>query len=75
MSKIYSIQIHVKPKKRVHTYWFTDYRKAKVFLESVKVHPKVLDYGMFSMDADVFEEYKEDTEDPLIQMDESNRNG
>ena len=73
--KIYSIQIHVKPKKRVHTYWFTDYRKAKVFLESVKVHPKVLDYGMFSMEADVFEEYKEDTEDPLIQMDESNRNG
>ena len=44
-------------------------------MESVKVHPKVLDYGMFSMEADVFEEYKEDTEEPLIQMDESNRNG
>ena len=40
----------------------------------VKVHLNVLDYGMFLMDADVFEEYKEDTEDPLVQMDESNRN-
>ena len=74
MKKIYSVQIHVKPKKKVHTFWFTDHQKAKAFLESAKVHPKVLDYMLISMEADGFEEYKDGIESPLVQMDESNRN-
>ncbi len=74
MKRIYSVQFHVKPKKKVHTYWFTDHQKAKNFLESVKMHPNVLDYEMFSMDADVYEGYEDGMEAPLVQMDESNRN-
>ena len=73
MKKIYSVRIHVKPKKKVHIYWFTDSQKAAAFLESVKGHPNVLDYEMLSMDADVFEEYKDGMDAPLVQIDETNR--
>jgi hypothetical protein len=38
---IYSITFHVKPGRKVHTFWYTDKAKALAFLESVKKHPKV----------------------------------
>ena len=73
MKKIYGVNFHVKPKKKVHTYWFTDYRKARDFLESVKENPKVIDYSMYSIAADVFTKYKDGLEEPDFEVEESNK--
>lgn len=44
-SMIYAITFHVKPGRKVHTFWFTDKQRALTFLESVKDYPKTLDYS------------------------------
>lgn len=54
---IYSITFHVKPGRKVHTFWYTDKAKALAFLESVKKHPKVLDYSMFEIPVATVTEY------------------
>lgn len=56
-NRIYSVSFHVKPGRKVHTFWFTDRAKALTFLESVKKYPKTLDYSMYEMAADVAAEY------------------
>ena len=56
-NRIYSVSFHVKPGRKVHTFWFTDRAKAVAFLESVKKYPKTLDYSMYEMAADVAAEY------------------
>ena len=35
-NRIYSVSFHVKPGRKVHTFWFTDRAMAATFLESVK---------------------------------------
>ena len=56
-NRIYSVSFHVKPGRKVHTFWFTDRAKASAFLESVKKHPKVLDYSMFEIPVATVAEY------------------
>ena len=57
INMIYTVTFHVRPGKKVHTFWFTDRAKASAFLESVKKYPKTLDYSMYEMAADVVAEY------------------
>lgn len=56
-NRVYSVSFHVKPGRKVHTFWFTDRAMAVAFLESVKEYPKTLDYSMYEMAADVAAEY------------------
>ena len=42
---IYAVAFHVKPGRKVHTFWFTEKDKALAFLESVKNYPNTLDYS------------------------------
>lgn len=37
---IYSVAFHVKPGRRVHTFWFTDRKMTENFFESVRSYPK-----------------------------------
>ena len=59
---IYSVSFHVKPGRKVHTFWFTDQDKALRFYESVKTYPKVIDYSIFEMPAN-----EADTYDGIIE--------
>lgn len=43
---IYSVSFHVNPKRRVHTFWFTDRKMAESFFESVNSYPRVIDCSM-----------------------------
>ena len=63
---IYSITFHVKPGRKVHTFWYTDKAKALAFLESVKKHPKVLDYSMFEIPVATVAEYDDVVEEGRI---------
>lgn len=63
---IYSVTFHVNPKRRVHTFWFLDRDKASRFYESVKKHPKVLDYRMYRTPITDAEEYDGRMEANLI---------
>lgn len=56
-NKIYSVSFHVKPGRKVHTFWFTNRDKALRFYESVKAYPKVIDYSIFEMPANEAEAY------------------
>lgn len=55
--KIYSVTFHVKPRRKLHTFWFTNRRKALAFYESVKKYPTVLDYRMVQIPIENAEEY------------------
>lgn len=68
MSKIYSLQFHTRPKRKVHTYWFTDEVNARAFWDSVKSNPNVLDYQVFLTEADVADRYIDGMDDPPIEM-------
>lgn len=63
---IYGVTFHVNPKKRVHTFWFTDKEGALAFYESVKRHPNVLDHSMFQIPANEVAEYDGDVEEGRI---------
>lgn len=63
---VYTVTFHIKPKHRVHTFWFLDREKASRFYESVKKHPKVLDYRMYSTPITDAEEYDGMMEQGLI---------
>lgn len=54
---IYAVTFHVKPGRKVHTFWFTDKQRALTFLESVKKHPKMLDYSTMQIPVDEATEY------------------
>ena len=56
-NKIYSVAFHVKPGRKVHTFWFTDKEKALRFYESVKAYPKVIDYSILEMPANEADTY------------------
>ena len=59
MKEIYSVNFHSKPGKKVHTFWFTDLTKVTLFAESLSKNPKVLDFRIFKMPADMSDIYKE----------------
>lgn len=65
-NRIFSVSFHVKPGRKVHTFWFTDRDKAAAFLESVKKYPKTLDYSMYEMMADVADSYDGKVEEGRI---------
>ena len=44
---VYTVSFHVKPKRRVHSFWFLDLDKAVRFYKSVKKYPKVLDCRLY----------------------------
>lgn len=46
---IYGVTFHVNPKRRVHTFWFTDKKMADGFFNSVKSYPKTLDCSMMQI--------------------------
>ena len=54
---IYAVTFHVRPGKKVHTFWFTDKEKALAFLGSVKKYPKTLDYSAIQIPANEAAEY------------------
>lgn len=44
---IYTVTFYVNPRRRVHSFWLQDLEKAGRLYESVRGHPKVLDYAMY----------------------------
>ena len=69
MTKLISITFHANPKKRVHTYWFTDEDKAQGFLNSLKQNPDVLDFRVFMTFADAVDSFNADCGDvPVMPM-------
>lgn len=56
-SMIFAVSFHVKPGRKVHTFWFTDKQRALTFLESVKKYPKTLDYITMQIPVDEATEY------------------
>lgn len=57
INMIYTVTFHVRPGKKVHTFWFTDKQKALAFLESVKKYPKMLDYSTMQIPVNEATEY------------------
>lgn len=68
MKKLISVTYHANPKKKVHTYWFTDEEKAHSFIDSLKRSDNVLDYRAFATYADIAEEYSDSLQDVPVQM-------
>ncbi len=68
LKTVYFVTIHVKPGRRVHTFWFLDREKASRFYESLKKNPRVLDYRMYRIPITEAEEYDGVTDDGQIQL-------
>ena len=71
-SMIFAVVFHVKPGRKVHTFWFTDKEKALAFLESVKKYPKTLDYSTMQIPVDEAEIYDGTVEEGRIMRIETN---
>ncbi len=65
---VYSVTFHVRPRRRVKTFWFLDKAKALRFCESVKKHPKVLDCHIYRTPITDAEEYDSGMQEGLIEM-------
>ena len=70
---IYAVAFHVRPRNRVHTFWFTDKEKALAFLDSVKSYPKTVDYSTMQIPVDEAETYDGTVEEGRIMPIETNK--
>ena len=57
MGDLIIIKIHTYPNSKLHTYYFTDWEKARSFIHSLKSNANVLDYRVSVTDANPVEEY------------------
>lgn len=69
---IYTVTFHVRPGKKIHTFWITDRQKALTFLESVKKYPKTLDYSTMQIPVNEATEYDGTIQEGLITPIEMN---
>ena len=70
---IYAVTFHVRPRNKVHTFWFTDKERALAFLQSVKSYPKTVDYSTMQIPADEAETYDGTVEEGRIMPIETNK--
>ena len=52
--KLICVKFHTNPKKKLHTYWFTDKEKAHSFINSLKWNVSVLDYRVSVTEANKY---------------------
>ena len=66
--KLICVKFHTNPKKKLHTYWFTDKEKARSFINSLKWSVNVLDYRVSETDANIADEYRYNLRDAPVRQ-------